>query len=182
MLYEKEREMAALSIQEWRTEEAFSFPWFVILGVVIVAYIVWLKLVDKKRGPELLLLGSLMAVAKIVTIIVVSNVLGLFHYTIRLLPLVSNIFATSVTLSPIIVMLAEQYTHSWKGFILWDAVGFAIMNFVIFPIYVAMGALEFHNWNVFYHFLVLFIISLITRAVYLWIMGTQRRAVEKRKQ
>jgi hypothetical protein len=179
MLYEKERELVKLSIQEWISNEVFTYQWFIILGILIVVYTVWLKLVDRKRGPELLLLGSLMAVAKVVTIILISNELGLFYYPIRLVPLVSNIYVTSITVSPIIVMLAEQYAHSWKGFILWDAIGLAFLNFVIFPIYTAMGIVKFHNWNVFYHFLVLFGVSIITRVVFLWIMGTQKRLLEK---
>jgi hypothetical protein len=175
MLYEKERELFDLSIQKWTSEEVFSFGWFLILGVLIVAYAIWLKLVDRSRGTELLLIGSLTAVAKLITAIILGNALGVFYYTIRLTPLISNVFATSVTISPIIVMLVQQYTSSWKGYLLWSAIGFAFLNFVIFPIYTLVGALEFHNWNVFYHFLVLYAISIAVRIVFLWITDTQKR-------
>jgi hypothetical protein len=125
MLYEAERAANQLSVQRWASNEVFSYQWFIILGILIVSYVVWLKLVDRRRGTELLLLGALMAVAKAITIILISNVLGLLHYNVRLFPLISEIFATCVTLSPIIVMLVQQYTHSWKSFIIWDAIGFA---------------------------------------------------------
>jgi hypothetical protein len=121
------------------------------------------------------LIGSLTAVAKAIVIIILGNVLGVFHYTIRLFPIITNIFATSVTVSPIIVMLVQQYTSSWKGYMLWNAIGFAFMCFVIFPIYTLVGILEFHNWNVFYHFLVIYTVSLGVRAVFLWITNTQKR-------
>lgn len=49
MLYEKERELIDLSIQKWTSDEVFSFGWFLILGILIITYIVWLKLVDKSR-------------------------------------------------------------------------------------------------------------------------------------
>lgn len=97
----------------------------------------------------MLLVGALEAVAKAIYIILLGNVLGNFVYTIRFLPITVNLFATSVTVSPIIIMLTHQYTSSWKGYQLWSAIGFAFLNFVIFPIYIAIGALEFHNgWNV----------------------------------
>lgn len=80
-------------------------------------------------------------------------------------------------------MMTQQYTSSWKGYMLWTAVGIAFMNFIIFPVYVAIGALEFHNgWNVFYHFLCLYTISQGVRVVFLWITGTQKRLLEKAQQ
>ncbi len=178
MLYEQEREIVQSSIQKWVVEEVFSFGWFVVLSVLIVAYVIWLKLVDRKRGTELLLLGSLEAVAKVIVLIILGNVLGLYHYNIRLLPINVNIFITSVTVSPIVVMLVQQYKSSWKGFLLWSAIGFAFMNFVIFPIYILLGIVEFHNWNVFYHFLVIYAGSIGVRVVFLWITGTQKRLTE----
>lgn len=180
MIYEKERELAQASFQEWFSEEVFTYQWFIIVGVMITAYVVWLKLVNRRRGTELLLIGSLVAVAKAVYILIIGNELGLFDYTIRLLPITVNIFAAGVTISPIIVMLVHQYTSSWKGYLLWSAIGFAFLNLVIFPVYVVIGALEFHNgWNVFYHFLAMYAISVCVRVVFLWITGTQKRLTEK---
>lgn len=173
-------EIVELSIKKWATEEVFSFGWFLIVGIVITAYIIWLKLVDRKRGTELLLIGSLDAVSKAIVIIILGNVLGLYHYNVRIFPITVNIFITSVTVSPIIIMLAQQYKSSWKGFMLWIAIGYAFMNFVIFPIYTLLGIVEFHKgWNVFYHFLVIYAVSLAVRIVFLWITGTQKRLQEK---
>lgn len=174
-MFEKERELAQLGIHNWTSNEVFSFEWFLMAGILIVAYIVWLKLVDKSRVTELLLLGSLETVAKIILAILIGNLLGLYDYKIRLLPMPSNVFATSATISPIILMLVQQYTTSWKGFIIWTTIGNAFLNFVIFPIYTLVGIIEFYNWNVFYHFLVLETVALIVRAVFLWITGTQKR-------
>jgi hypothetical protein len=175
MLYEKARELTQLSLRHWLDEEVFSFGWFLLVAVLIVAYIVWLKLLDKRRATELLLIGSLEAVAKSINSIVLGGLLGLANYNIKLLPIHPNVFISSITLSPIIVMLAEQYSHSWKSYIIRTAIGNALLCFVIFPVYMLVGALEFHNWNVFFHFLVLFTISLIVRLAFLWITGTQKR-------
>ncbi len=183
MLYEKTRELTQLSLQHWLDEEVFSFGWFLMVAILIVAYVVWLKLLDKRRATELLLIGSLEAVAKSINSIVLGGLLGLAHYNVKLLPINPNVFISSITLSPIIIMLADQYCHSWKGFIVRMAIGNAALNFIIFPIYDYVGILEFYNWNVFFHFLVLLVISLIVRLAFLWIMGTQERhtlAPEKR--
>ncbi len=174
MLYEKEREFAQSSFQNWSSNEVFTFGWFLILAVIVITYIVWLKLLDRKRATQLLLLGSLAAVAYSLNSVILGG-FGLAFYTIRLFPTHDSFFISSITLAPIIIMLVQQYTSSWKGYILWSVVGFAFLDFVIFPVYVAVGILEFHNWNVFYHFLVLFAISILVRLTFLWITGSQQR-------
>lgn len=178
-MYEKSRELAQLSIQNWASKEVFSFGWYLMVGVLVVAYAVWLKLADRRRGTELLLIGSLEAIAKLlISGVLLSNILGLYDYKIRLVPVPANVFATSITLSPILIMLVTQYTSSWKGFLLWEAIGNAFLCFVIFPIYNAVGIAEMHNWNFLYHFLVLCATSICVRLVFLWIAGTQKRLTE----
>lgn len=177
-MYEKSRELARLSIQSWTSNEVFKFGWFLMIGVLVAAYAVWLILVDRRRGTELLLIGSLEAVAKLlISGILLSNILGLYDYKIRLVPVPANVFATSITLSPILIMLITQYTSSWKGYLLWEAIGNTFLCFVVFPIYTAVGVVELHNWNFFYHFLVLYATSICVRLVFRWITGTQKRLV-----
>lgn len=175
MLYEKFRELTRLSVQRWLNEEVFSFGWFLMVAVLIAAYAVWLKLLDRRRATELLLIGSLAAVAKSLNSMIIGSLLGLANYTIRLLPFQSNVFISSITIAPIIVMLAEQYTRSWKGYMVRTAIGIGVLCLIIFSIYDYVGIVEFHNWNVFYHFVVLFVIAQAVRLTFLWITGTQKR-------
>lgn len=181
MIYEKSRELAQLSFEKWLSTDLFSFNWFVMIGVLVVFYIVWLKLLDKSRAGELLLIGSLAAVAFTISAFVIIEFLGLTDYLTKIFPLNPPIFITSETISPIIIMLVQQYTTSWKGYMLWTAVGFAFLSLVIFPIYTAIGILELHkNWNWFYHYIVLFTAAQIVRLVFLWITGTERRNVARK--
>ena len=106
---------------------------------------------------------------------VLGSIFGLADYLVRILPFYSNVFVSSISLSPIVIMLAEQYCSSWRGFMLRAAIGLAVLCFGVFPLYTLIGVLEFHNWNVFFHFVVLFAISLVIRLAYLWIIGTEKR-------
>ena len=177
MIYEMLRELSGLSMQRWLTEEVFSFGWFLMVAILIIVYIVWLRLLDKKRATALLLIGSLAAVAYSLNSLVLGGVFGLADYLVRILPFYSNVFVSSITLVPIAIMLAEQYASSWKGYMLRTAIGLAVLCFAVFPLYILVGILEFHNWNVFFHFIVLFAISLVIRLAYLWITGTEKRHV-----
>ncbi len=179
MLYEKSREMFRLTLDRWLKEEVFSLGWFLMIGILLFAYIIWIKLLDKRRIKDMLFIGSLTAVAKTLNSMFLGSMLGLADYTIRLIPVYSNVFVTSVTISPIIVMLAEQYSSSWGGFILRIAIGYAVLCFGIFTLYDQIGILDFYNWNVFYHFLVLVAVSLVVRCAFLWLSGIEKRAHEK---
>lgn len=59
------------SVQHWLSSEVFSFGWFVIFGTLSVAYTVWLNLLDKSRTKDILLIGSLAAVAFMMVIMVI---------------------------------------------------------------------------------------------------------------
>lgn len=176
-MFEKYRQVIEESQQDWKFNEVFSLGWFVMLGVLIIVYAIWLKLVDRRKGVPLLLIGALSAVAYSLNSLILGDILGLAEYKIRLFPFSTAVFLSSITLAPIIIMLVQQHTSSWKGYLLWSGIGFAFLNFAVFPVYMDLGIFVFHNWNVFYHFLVTYSISICVRFVFRWIIGRQERAV-----
>ncbi len=175
MLYEQSMALARASFERWSLSEVFSFGWFLTLGILIVVYAIWLKVLDKQRTVPLLLIGTLAAFSYMVKLMLLVPMLGLLSYSIRLLPVPTPLLMEGVTLSPIIIMLAEQYSSSWKGFLLRSGIGFAILNFVIIVLFNHVGILQFHHWNVFYNFLIQFALSIFVRMVFLWISGIQQR-------
>jgi len=147
MPYETARLLAYQSFQQWISTQLFSFGWFFQVGLLIVAYTVWIKLVDKSRIKDLLLFGSLCAVAFGVMESLFVGFWGLWEFKINLFPMQPPHFVIGYTLGPIMHMLVQQYTSSWKKFLLWDCVGSAVMVFGILPIYSLLGILQLHNWN-----------------------------------
>jgi hypothetical protein len=53
--YEIQRSLVSLSYQNWITNELFTFGWFVILGILVVVYAIWLQLLDRTRVRDILL-------------------------------------------------------------------------------------------------------------------------------
>ena len=175
MTYETARKLADQSYQHWVSYELFSFEWFLIAIVNAIIYAIWLKLLDKSRVCHLLLLGSLAAVGFIVADMVLFGFFGVAEYKVSPAPLEPPIFIVSVTIAPIIIMLAQQYMSSWKGYLLWTSIGMAFLAFVLLPIYSLVGIFQLHNWNYFYHFLLLLTGGLISRVVFLWCIGIEQR-------
>jgi len=81
----------------------------------------------------------------------------------------------SVTIAPIVIMLVQQYMSSWKGYLLWNSIGMAFLDFVLLPIYSLVGIFQFHSWNYLYHFLYMITVGFIVRVVFLWIIGIEQR-------
>ncbi len=127
-LYETSRLLASQSYQQWVSTELFSFGWFFTLGVLAIIYAIWLKLVDTNRLSQLLLMGSLSAIGFVIGELVLIELFGVTEYKIRPIPFIPPLFIVSITKAPVLFMLAQQYSTSWKIYALWAAAGSAVLS------------------------------------------------------
>ncbi|MCX7711550.1 MAG: hypothetical protein N2484_17050 [Clostridia bacterium] len=156
------------SYQRWAAQELFSFGWFFNIVFLIVLYTVWIKIVDKRRIKELLLFGSFISVAAgFVDVIAVSS--GLWEYKIRLFPINPATFPFDYTVVPIFYMIVMQYTSSWRGYLIGSLLAAGVFAFVISPIYINLGIKQYHNFNYFYMFLLVFGVTTFIKTVYNWL-------------
>ena len=174
MVYETSRLLANQSYQHWVSKELFSFGWFLEIIVLVIVYIIWLYLLDKSNVRNLLLLGSLASVGFIIADLVLFNSLGLVEFKISFVPMMSHIFIVTITIVPILFMLVQQYTFSWKGYLLWSSIGAAFLAFGLMPIYTLVGIIQLHNWNYFYQFLLMLTGGILSRAALLWVIGIEQ--------
>ena len=109
---------------------------------------------------------------------VLQSSLGVAEYKIRPLPWQPAIFIVSVTKAPILFMLAQQYSSSWRGYSLWVGIGSGFLAFGLLPIYSLIGIYQLHHWNYFYQFLLLFTNGVIARGLLLWIISMEKSTSE----
>ena len=167
-LYDIQMEFWKQSYQRWRTQELFSLPWIFNIVVLITFYVIWIKLVDKRKLRELLLFGSLVAVStNFIDIVAVTT--GLWEYKVRLVPISPTPFPFDYTVIPILYMLVLQYTSSWRNYLIGSLLASAFFSFVISPIYALLGMKEYHNFSYFYMFILVFVVTTIIKVVYDWI-------------
>jgi hypothetical protein len=150
------------------SEELFSGPWLFLLGLTLISYIVWIKVLDKSRIIDLLLVGSLVAVA-MSFLDVVATTMVLWSHKIRVFPGVPSLFATDYTLYPIMVMIVFQFCNSWKKYLFWSIISASILAFVFFPLYIVVGTMALNRLNYFHVFLVAYITAVVARAVFIWV-------------
>lgn len=175
MLYETSRLLASQSYQQWISQEVFSFGWCVMVGVLVIVYAIWIIIVDKSRLTSLLLFGSLSAVGFGVSDLILEGFFGVWEYRIRLIPLIPSLFITSYTVGPILYMMVVQYTTSWKSYLLWASLATAVVSLGIVPIYGMLGIVQYHNFNVFYGFLLGITDAIVARALVLGLQGIEQR-------
>lgn len=116
---------------QWLNEHFLSPIWYGMVFLVLFSYVLVLYLLDKKRITEILLYGSLVAVALIVYDSF-GSYFGYWAYLINLLPITPNYFASHLTLIPLYAMLVYQYTSSWKTYLLWITVWAVVIIFGLY--------------------------------------------------
>jgi hypothetical protein len=166
-----------LSFAYWKTQVLFSARWWGLLAVIACIYAIWWMLTDKRRLSEILLLGSFVAVGRIVMDIIGTNMV-LWSYIIREVPFYPSPFLHDFTITPLALMIVHQYSPSWKQFMLWTTVTIGIISFVFFPVLGYLGYLKLVNWNYFYSFILIIFIAVLSRAVLLWVLRMERRQRE----
>lgn len=160
--------------ERWVSQEIGTFGWFFNIFFLAIIYIVWLKVVDKRRLKELLLFGALVSVsAGFVDLVAIS--IGLWEYKIRLVPLNPATFPFDYTVVPILSMMVLQYTHTKKSYILGNVIAAAIFAFVISPIYTLIGIKKYNDFNYLYMFSLVFSILTMTKYVYDWLSSIQQK-------
>ena len=124
----KSEDLNRLIEDQWINQIFLSPAWIFQVVLIILTYILFFYLVDKKRMTEILLYGSLVAVA----FVVYDSVGEQFNYWATLkdvLPINVNFFLGDATLIPLYAMLVYQYTFSWKRYLIWIAVWGGVLAF-----------------------------------------------------
>jgi hypothetical protein len=176
LIYQKRQEVWQLLLSDWLTGIT-TVKYWAMIAFIIVAYMVWYKLTDKRRLADLLLYGSFLAVMRF-TIELAGVTAGLWFYKEHTLPLSPSPFIHVLTITPLTFMLVQQYSPNWKQFFIWNAVATGVLEAVVFPLLSALGYLQLMHWNYLYGAIVMFVIATLARAAFHLVIQVQHKARE----
>lgn len=135
----------------WISDIVFTWHWWLLAALFIVPWLVWWKVVDRKRIFEILTYGFMvMLAASLFDAIGVELDLWEYHY--QFIPLLDVFIVYDVSVIPVIYMLIYQYFHTWKSFIISSIVVSAIFSFVAEPILVGLSYHCLLQWEYYYSF------------------------------
>jgi len=141
----------AMQHQHWLHKELFTFQFWLILFMLLVPWILWWKLVDKRRLVEILLYGSL--VQTVVTVIdEVGCQLNLWEYPFDIEPLFPRFIPANLTVLPIVFMLLYQFIPRWKPYVIMSTLLASVFSFLMEPLLSWLGIYKLFQWKYIYSF------------------------------
>ncbi|KAA0548432.1 hypothetical protein FZW96_07615 [Bacillus sp. BGMRC 2118] len=157
-------------IQSWLNYELFSWNWWILFAFMVVPWILWIKVFDRKRVLELILFGSLVVIPTTYLDAIGSD-LRFWMYPTELIPITPRAIAFDMSMVAVAYMLIYQYFGSWKSF----STALVTMAFV----FAFLGEPLSHLWHLVYYIKWKYIYSFI----YYIITGlTIKAIIEKMKK
>lgn len=149
--YELQSEADRALKESWINDIVFTWHWWLLVALTIIPWVVWWKVVDRKRIFEILTYGFIvMIVASLFDAIGVENDLWEYHY--QLIPLLDVFIVYDISVIPVTYMLIYQYFRTWKSFIISNIVVSGIFSFVSEPILVWLNYHHLLKWEYIYSF------------------------------
>lgn len=159
---ELQKLLTYLRINEWLQEDLFHFRWFFLIGVFVFSALVWCKLVDKSRLPEITLHAGLTA---IITLILdeIGEELTLWEYPSDILAIFPPLSAVDLASLPMIYSLIYQYFTTWKSFFRATLIMATIFCFILEPLLVWTDFYQVLKWKYYYGFPIYILMAIFIR-------------------
>ncbi|NRD79031.1 hypothetical protein HPT25_16850 [Bacillus sp. BRMEA1] len=141
-----------IAYQHWINDDFLTWKWWLLLILSIVPWIIWWKIVDKKRIIEILLYGTF-----IVILCMILDNLGTdliwWGYPHKLFQSFPPLVPADITLVPCLMMLVYQWTNKWKSFLIMDLILSLLMSYLGEPFFIWLNFYQLTKWKLFYSFL-----------------------------
>lgn len=158
-IYELRLQLTSMVIENWRAEDFLTGYWWLMLAVLVIPWIVWWFIVDKRRTYQLLTFGLFVSIImSVIDIIGVET--GLYFYPYKLIPFAPRLLEYTLGLLPVSYMLLYQYFPKWRPFTIALTIASAATAFIGIPIANALGMIEPVRWNYLYSFIIIMTVGI----------------------
>ncbi|WP_167577840.1 CBO0543 family protein [Ammoniphilus sp. YIM 78166] len=145
-LKQVESEIVQINYEHWLHYELFTWQWWLLVVLSVVPWILWWRVVDKRRIIEILAVGLFVA-----TIASLQDVYGwnrgMWRYPIQLLPVCIPLLPFDVSVLPIVQMFVYQFFRSWKAFLGVNLVIAFSFAYISEPLLEWMGIYDPIKWK-----------------------------------
>ncbi|MGD6833092.1 CBO0543 family protein [Sutcliffiella halmapala] len=148
--------------------------WWLLFISIFWPWIVWWKLIAKKRLFEILAYGLLWAaMATWLDLLGTSN--GMWEYPFKLYHKVSCLLPADVSVIPVLFMLLYQYGERWRTFLLGSVIVSTLLSFIFEPIFLKMNMLNLITWTHIKSWVSFIFLALVTRLIITLLKKAQRK-------
>ncbi|WLD92764.1 CBO0543 family protein [Alkalihalobacillus sp. AL-G] len=150
------------SLELWREHGLFSPNWWLLLTLLIVPWIVWWFLVDRRRLFKIFAVGmTISAMASFLDTL--GIVLGGWIYQVELIPMIPQLLPMDFSVLPIGYMLVYQYFPTWRRFLLASLITSLFGAFIVEPFFVKIDIYQLLKWKHIYSFSGYFILAVFIK-------------------
>jgi hypothetical protein len=152
-----------LDIKGWLDNELFSWNWWILIFLLIVPWIVWIKVLERKRLIEILLFGTFVFIPTNL-LDTIGDDLRFWIYPTELFPWDLRAFGFDASMVTITYMLIYQYFHSWKSYIIAQVSMAFLFAFIGEPLCHYLDLVLYIEWKYFYSFIYYIILGISVKA------------------
>ncbi|SMC49458.1 CBO0543 family protein [Sporomusa malonica] len=150
----------------WFQSVVFTYQWWLLVALTIIPFIIWWKIVDRRRFFEITTYGLLIALfAGLLDAIGVET--DAWEYKYDLLPLLDVFIVYDISVLPVSYMVIYQYCHTWQSFAIAHVIVSLVFAYVSEPLLVYLKIYQLINWQHTYSIPGYFLLAVFIR----WVMS-----------
>lgn len=167
--------LTSVHIDKWLQHDVFHFKWWFLLGIFTLSIVLWWRILNKTRIPEVLLYTVLITLV-MMGIDECGEELILWVYPIYLFPVFPVITAINLLFVSLSLSLAYQFFPTWKSFSCAAFIVAGLLAFIIDPILVWADFYRLLNWSYGYSFLLYLTAALLIKGAVVLIYSIAENA------
>ena len=151
-----------MRMEQWLQDTVFTWQWWLLVALLIVPWILWGVLIDKKRLTAVILLG-MFVLATVTWMDDLGTDFILWYYPYKLLPVYPQLIPINYAVLPVTYMLIYQYFPLWCSYITAIAIMAALYSFIAEPALAYLGMYQVLKWQFYYSFPIYLLIGISHR-------------------
>lgn len=166
-------ELVQTNMERFVKHSFLSPQWWLLLSFIIIPWLIWTRVVDKKRKLEIVVVGLLATIITKLLDLVGYN-LRFWDYPYQIIPLVPEAFSFDLSMIPVAYMLLYQYFKTWKTYciglvclsIIYSFIGEPLSNLLMLVVYI--------KWKYYYSTVYYIVLGIFVKAVVENLKGTHK--------
>lgn len=161
-LLEQEEKFTQIRTEYWLNHDLGTWQWWLLIVMLIVPWVIWWKLVDKKRLKESLILGFLIMITAIV-LDQIGSEFNTWDYPHRIIPVYPQFVPVNLSILPVSYMLLQQYFPTWRTYVKALIVMAFVFAFGFETVLVWLDMYHLLEWRHVYSFPIYFLLGIVMR-------------------
>ena len=157
-----QKHLTSIHIDNWLKQDVFLLRWWLLLGLIFVALLLWWKLLHKSKLNEIFLF-TVLATILALGLVEYGEELTLWDYPTDIIPIFPPLTSINLISLPLIYSLIYQYFRTKKSFLWATLIITAVICFILEPILVWGDFYQLLHWHYFFSFPIYVLIALFTR-------------------